>query len=414
MYYTRSMDSSPQKPAILSLQYYSFPDAMGGAWKLTHELNKRLVARGRRVVIITCKPDRGFPDRETIDGVEFDRISPAASKDPLRLWLAVRKRVKRYLAEGGPWIAHAHNPLVAALALTVKRYRKVPRVYHFHSSWYDEEKINLTESGGGGLGLAFRLNFIRWMEWACYRSAKSVLFLSEYTRRRFQDYYPFKKPRMRVIPGGVDTDLFKPVTVQGGTDALRQQLDLPQDRIILLTVRRLEARMGLDNLIAAVAEISGRSPELEFILLIAGKGSLAEKLQSQATLLGLDERVRFLGFVSEKQLPEYYAAADIFIMPSASIEGFGIATVEALAVGLPVLGTPVGGTTEILKSIDPVLLFRHATVESMADKIESVLKNPGSFLALKSACREEAVSRYSWELAADLMEEEFGLIWNTR
>ncbi|MCH8157742.1 MAG: glycosyltransferase family 4 protein, partial [Nitrospinae bacterium] len=255
---------------------------------------------------------------------------------------------------------------------------------------------------------------IRWLEWACYRSAKSVLFLNEYSRRRFLDYYPFKKPRMRVIPGGVDIEKFKPVTEEGGTDALRKQLGLPEDRMVLLTVRRLEARMGLDNLIAAVAEISNRSPECNFLLLIAGKGSLAEKLQSQATLLGLDDRVRFLGFVSDDQLPSYYNAADLFIMPSTSIEGFGLATAEALSAGLPVLGTPVGGTTEILQSIDPWLLFRHASVEAMADKIEEVIRDPRLILALKSRCRDEAVSRYSWEMVTEHVEQEFEMIWKNR
>ena len=57
---------------------------MGGAWKLTHEINKRLVERGRRVVLITCKPNNGLPDRETIDGVEFDRIPEMISKNPVR------------------------------------------------------------------------------------------------------------------------------------------------------------------------------------------------------------------------------------------------------------------------------------------------------------------------------------------
>lgn len=408
------MNSSSPKPAILSIQYYSFPDAVGGAWKLTHEINKRLVERGRRVVLLTCKPQNDLPDHEIIDGVEFDRIPVAISKDPLRLWWAVRKKVKHYLADGGSWIAHVHNPLVGAFALTAQAYRKIPKVYHFHSSWYDEEKIISAEAGHSGLGHFCRLNVIRWMEWICYRSAKSVLFLSEYTRRRFMDYYPFKKPRMRIVPGGVDANKFFPPENKDEINAIRKRLGMPEDYILLLTVRRLEARMGLDNLITAVAKIVTRSPELKFKLMIAGTGSLNEKLKSQATLLGLDDRIQFLDFVPEGLLPLYYAAADIFIMPTAFIEGFGLATVEALSAGLPVLGTPVGGTTEILKSIDPNLLFRHATAESMADKIESVLKNPDPIFSLKSKCRETAVENYSWDLATDRVEEEFDLTWKNR
>ena len=111
------MDSSPSKPSILSLQYYSFPDAMGGAWKVTHEINKRLVKNGRRVVLITCKPENDYYDKEIVDGVEFDRIPASISKDPIRLWRAVRKRIKHYLNSEGQWMVHIHNPLIGIFGL---------------------------------------------------------------------------------------------------------------------------------------------------------------------------------------------------------------------------------------------------------------------------------------------------------
>jgi len=408
------MDSTKEKPAILSLQYHSYPDAMGGAWNLTHAINKRLVARGYRVVLITCKPEEGFSDHEIIDGVEFHRIPRAISKDPIRLWYAIRKKIKQHLIEGEPWVAHVHNPLVGAFALTVKPYRKIPKVYHFHSSWYDEEKINLTEIHQGRIKLYGRLKIICWLEWACYRYSKSVLFLSEYTRKRFIEYFPFKKPRMRIIPGGADTTKFCPSENTNEVNEMRNKLGIPEGHKFLLTVRRLEARMGLDNLITAAAEIVHRSPELKFKLVIAGKGSLNDKLKSQATLSGLDDHIHFSGFVPDDLLPMYYAAADIFIMPTTFIEGFGIATVEALSSGLPVFGTPVGGTIEILGPIDKRLLFRDADAKSMAEKIEWFLKNPAQVFSLKSNCREEALKKYSWDLVTDRVEEELDLVWENK
>ena len=414
IYYVYMMNFSKEKPAILSLQYYSYPDAMGGAWNLTHEINKRLVERGHRVVIITCKPDDKYPDQEVINGVEFDRVSFAVSKDPIRLWHAIRRKVKHHLREEESWVAHVHHPLVGAFALTTKCYRQIPKIYHFHSSWYDEEKINLTETDQGKINLYFRLKIIRWLEWVCYRYSKSILFLSEYTRKRFLDYFPFKKPRMRIIPGGADTTKFYPSENSNELNAIRNRLGIPAGHKFLLTVRRLEARMGLDNLITAIAEIVNRSPELKFKLVIAGKGSLNDKLKSQATLSGLDDHIHFCGFVPDNLLPGYYAAADIFIMPTTFIEGFGIATVEALSSGLPVFGTPVGGTTEILESIDKKLLFRDADAKSMAEKIEWFLKNPDPIFALKSKCREEALQKYSWDLVTDRFEEELDLVWKRK
>ena len=408
------MDSIKVKPAILSLQYHSYPDAIGGAWNLTHEINRRLVKRGYRVVIITCKPGNDYPDQEAINGVEFDRIEFAVSKDPLRLWRAIRKKIKCYMKEEENWIAHVHHPLVGVFALTEKHYRKIPKIYHFHSSWYDEEEINLAETDQDAIKLYFRLKIIRWIEWLCYRYSKSILFLSEYTRKRFINYFPFKKPRMRIISGGTDTTKFCPLENSNESNELRSRLGIPEGHKFLLTVRRLEARMGLDNLIAAISEIVNRSPELKFKLVIAGKGSLDGKLKSQVTLSGLDHYIHFSGFVPDDSLPTYYGAADLFIMPTTFIEGFGIATVEALSAGLPVFGTPVGGTTEILESIDKRLLFKDAEAESMADKIEWFLKNPEPIFALKSKCREEALKKYSWDLATDRFEEELEVVWKSK
>jgi glycosyltransferase involved in cell wall biosynthesis len=408
------MDSKKEKPAILSLQYHSYPDAMGGAWNMTHAINKRLVARGYRVVLITCKPEETLLDREVVEGVEFDRISHVLSKNPIRLWFAIRKRIKKYLITGEPWVAHVHNPLVGAFALTIKKYRKIPKIYHFHSSWYDEEKINLTETNEVAINLYVRLKIIRWLEWVCYRCSKTILFLSGYTRKRFIDYFPFKKPRMRIIPGGADTGKFCPSENTNEINETRKKLGVPSGYKFLLTVRRLEARMGLDNLITAIAEIVNRNPELKFKLVIAGKGSLDKKLKSQVILSGLDGHIHFSGFVPDDLLPTYYAAADIFIMPTEFIEGFGIATVEALSSGLPVIGTPIGGTTEILESIDKKLLFKDEKAKSMAEKIEWFLKTPDYIFSLRSKCREEALKKYSWDLVTDRVEEELDLIWGKK
>ena len=405
------MNTSKEKPTILSLQYHSYPDAMGGAWNLTHEINKRLVKRGYRVVLITCKSEQHYPDNELIDGVEFHRISVAISKDPIRLWRAVRKKIKQHLIDEEPWLAHIHHPLMGFYALTIKQYRKIPKIYHFHSSWYDEEKINLTGMGNGEVNLYFRMAIIKLIEWACYRYSKSILFLSEYTRQRFIEYYPFKKPRMRIIPGGADTKKFCPSGSTYEINETRKKIGIPKGHKVLLTVRRLEARMGLDNLITAIAEIVHQNPKLKFKLVIAGKGSLNDKLKTQSMLSGVDDYIHFAGFVPDDLLPEYYAAADLFIMPTTFIEGFGIATVEALSTGLPVFGTPIGGTTEILQSIDKRLLFKDVDAKSMAEKIEQFLKDPDPILSLKSNCREEVLNKYSWDLVVGRIEEELELVW---
>ena len=129
--------------------------------------------------------------------------------------------------------------------------------------------------------------------------------------------------------------------------------------------------MGLDNLLGAMAVLKVRRPSA--LLLIGGAGSLRGALEAQSQALGLSEHVKFLGFVPDAELPRYYQAADVFVLPTRELEGFGLVTVEALACGTPVLGTPVGATPEILRALCPTLVFRGPTAALMAEDLEHFL-----------------------------------------
>ncbi len=412
------MDRDPMKRSLLSLQYYCLPDEVGGAWGLTHEVNKRLVARGWEVHLITCKPSDDLPDHEVIEGVHFHRIRVRDSKHIFNLWRAIKRNVNNICRQTSLSLIHIHNPLVGYLALLNPLLKTVPKVTHFHSSWLDEERINrqaAKPSSSGAklffhLKLACILRVIKFMEGRCFQSSRSILFLSEYSRGHFLKLYRKKKARLRVIPGGVDVNAFFPLKPDQDLAKLRQELKLPTDRPILLTVRRLEARMGLENLIGAMGQIVQRCPDLNFFLAMGGKGSLEKKLNALIEQNDLKDKIQLVGMIPRDVLPSYYRAADVFILPTLSIEGFGLVTIEALATGLPVLGTPVGGTVEILRGVDDSLLFPGTSVEAISLRIEKYLKNPKPFEALKSRCQERAVAHYSWDRVVDLIDEEFALV----
>lgn len=406
---------SKSKMGIVSLQFYSYPDEVGGAWKLTYEVNRRLVERGHRVYLITCKPTQDFPGYEVVDGIHYYRIGVEASKSVAGLIRESRRILNLILDQYPVHLAHIHNPLVEFAALATPRFWPIPKAYHFHSLWHDEEEINRRSPLDGReqsrwsfrLKLGARLNLIRLIEWTCFATARGVLFLSQYSKSRFEDFFPLKKPRLKIIPGGVDVEAFRPGAAGLSAMECRRRLELPLGGPLLLTVRRLAARMGLANLVSACALVARRNPRLEFLLAIVGKGPMLDQLNDQIRELGLQNRVRLVGSASTGKLSLYYEAADLFVLPSAALEGFGLATVEALACGLPVLGTPVGGTVEILNAIDPKLLLESATPEAIANGLETFLKNPQPFLDLKNRCRQEAVRKYGWETVVDSLEEEF-------
>lgn len=102
---------------------------------------------------------------------------------------------------------------------------------------------------------------------------------------------------------------------------VRKELDLPLDYPILFTVRRLVARMGLENLIVAMKQVVKQIPEV--LLLIGGKGYLEDSLHAMVRELNLESNIKFLGFIPDEKLPKYYQAANLFILPTMALEGFG-------------------------------------------------------------------------------------------
>jgi glycosyltransferase involved in cell wall biosynthesis len=223
-----------------------------------------------------------------------------------------------------------------------------------------------------------------------------VLALSEYTRGLMTQDYPEAASRLVRVTGGVDVDAFSPGE---GRNAARARLRLDGSGPLLVTVRRLEPRMGLEGLLAAVRDL-GR-PDLR--LVVGGVGSRREALERLARDLGVADRVHFAGLVPEEDLVDLYRAADLFVLPTVAYEGFGMVTLEALASGTPVIGTPVGATPELLEPLEPRLVADSASPADLSVAIERGLELATD--ELRARCREYAVARYSWDRVVDHWEE---------
>jgi len=186
-------------------------------------------------------------------------------------------------------------------------------------------------------------------------------------------------------------------------------MGLPEDKFILFTVRNLVPRMGLENLISAFEIVQNGRRDL--LLVIGGEGPLEMALRELARRCGVEDFVRFAGYIPDEDLPSYYQMADLFILPTIELEGFGLVTVEALASGLPVLGTPIGGTREILARLGPEYLFDDVTPESMATGILKALndwgKDSSTYKTISKTCRQVAEEHYSWDNHVSKLEDLF-------
>jgi len=246
----------------------------------------------------------------------------------------------------------------------------------------------------------------KYIEKAILRKSDRIVVLSQHTRDKLGKVYGLPASKVSIIPGGVDLEKFKP---SAHKPQIRADLNLPENRFILFTVRNLVPRMGLENLISALKIVLSESRNL--FLVIGGEGPLAPSLSKAVADCNLGEFVHFVGYISDENLPSYYQMADLFVLPTKELEGFGMVTLEALASGLPVLGTPVGGTKEILACLGPEFLFADETPASMAELILKAAKtwgkDPEAYDHISKKCRSVAERYYSWDAHIDQLEGLF-------
>jgi glycosyltransferase involved in cell wall biosynthesis len=188
-----------------------------------------------------------------------------------------------------------------------------------------------------------------------------------------------------LIPNGVDLAAFPPATPIPDDGPLR-----------LLCVARLIERKGQHHLIEAVKRLTDEG--IEVVLELVGTGDAQASNQAQAERLGIGERVIFAGYVPREQIARHYAAAHVFVLPSYN-EGMSVATLEAMAAGLPVVVTRTGGTDELVAEGVNGFTFAWADVARLTAHLRRLATDRAITRGMGAASRERA-ARFSWDVAA--------------
>ena len=316
----------------------------------------------------------------------------ASKRDPLRRRLgALRTAVERDLAGERYDLVAAHFALFAYPVL--KSIRSLPLVVHFHGPWAAESRAE-----GENL-LAVKAK--RALERRVYRRADRFIVLSEAFRSLLSREYRVDENRIRIVRGGVEVDRFDTgLTVEQA----RARLGWPQDRPVVFVVRRLARRMGLENLIAAMVRVRQRVPDA--LLMIAGSGPIRAELEDRIAAASMQDHIRLLGFVPDDDLPAAYRAADLSVVPTVALEGFGLITIESLAAGTPVLVTNVGGLPETVRELSEALIMPDAEVKTLAaylvDALTGTLTLPDA-----DACQAYVRARFDWSVIAARTREVY-------
>jgi len=380
------LESGGDPPAVFVVSEL-FPPDIGGSAVLLHEIYRRM--RDHRVAVLAdARPD-GPPARTCDPTLDVTR-RPLAT----RAWgladlrgtghhLAVAAAIRARTSRNGS-VVHCGRALPEGVAAWLSRRL-------FCGARY------ICWSHGEDVSVALTSRELTWVMRRVYHGAAAVIANSRHTRQSLLDL-GIPSDRVHVVYPGVDPNRFSPL-VDGR--AVRRRY-LGEGDTMLLTVGRLQRRKGHDLVIFALAEIADSTPGLRYV--IAGDGEERRRLERLVAERGLTRCVTFAGAVSDGELPAYFAACDVFLMPNrregADIEGFGIAFLEAAASGKPAIGGTTGGAPEAVEDGRTGVLVSGTDAHELAGAIVRLAGDPDARRRLGHAGRSRVLERFTWDRAA--------------
>jgi len=351
---------------------------LGGVESHVLTVSKELARRGHDVTVVTTRHDPAIPAEERLDGVRVVRVRPRA----ILLRTPVAPRIRGAIEGLRPDVIHAHSPppLSAHYASLVAQAHRIPFAVTYHCD------VELPTPFGRLIESLYR----RSRGAATLRRAGRVVVTTRTYAATSRAVWRF---RPTVIPNAVDHRRFTP-DVDGSE--VRPDLGIPEDRRIVLLVARVVPHKGIEHFIEAARYVPGA----EFV--IAGAGMSIEAMRRLARSLGVQDRVHLLGRISEDRLPKVYAAADVFVLPSVSrLEAFGIAALEAMATGKPVVVSDIPGLREVIEDGREGLLADPVNPQDLGRKINRLLIDSRLREEMGRRGREKVIASFSIDAVSD-------------
>jgi glycosyltransferase involved in cell wall biosynthesis len=385
---------------VLMLAEVSSQLVIGGAERVLREQLLGLSQLGHGVQAVVRSPTEEEPLQIVVDGISESRYTPLRGNAVAYVLTSIVRSIQAFDKERAgrfPDVVLIHQALAGLGPILMRKHFTSKWIYVCHSLAH-EEYATRNQAPNGYLSqamFALHSRFRFWIERLVIRRCLGVVVLSEFMKNRVMTSHQVPEERIHIIPGGADHHRFCPSSDRKG---VRSQLNFPEDTIILFTVRNLVPRMGLEALIHAIAELK---PKIHnFRVIVGGKGPLGSTLKELVQKLELSDIVRFEGFIPDEDLPRYFQAADLVLMPTQELEGFGLVTVEALACGTPVLGTPIGAIPEVLSLVDSSLIATACTSGALAEAITCLIRrireHPDNWLTLSRQARSVVEQHFTW------------------
>ncbi len=309
---------------------------VGGIQTVVYEQTRRLMKRNYDPYVVTNRINT--PKSYLVEGVRVECYESLNTGYRLGIPYTIPSVVSidtflKAIKSADIVHAHGHPYLTSLIAGKLAKHYNKPFVLTQHNTFIEYDNIFETVEQLNDLSVGK----------ATLKAADKIVAVSNATRQYVLSLGADPK-KVKVLHNGVDLAHFRPIP--GKREEMRKKLGISQNAIVVLTVRRIVYKNGIDTLIDAAKLAVRKNPYIVF--LIVGIGPNMANAQERINQLGLAKNVVFAGFVSSEELPFYYNTADFFVVPSKSGEGLPLVAEEAMACGLPVVATNVGGIGEIV------------------------------------------------------------------
>lgn len=372
----------------------------GGQNVYVREVAGHLAAAGHQVDVFTRRDAAQLP--ETVEVAQGFRVVhvPAGppewipKEDLLPLVPEMSEWIARWMSAHDYDLIHANFFMSGLVARDLRARLGIPYVVTFHALG----AVRRLHLGNADRFVADRVA----LEQAVMDDAATVVAECPQDVADLIRWYDIPRGRIATVPCGVDTRVFRPV----GRDLARLRRRWSPEEWIILHVGRMVPRKGVDTVIEALAQVVERGVETARLVVAGGcspdpdADPYIAKLRKLARRLGVGERVRFLGSVSHQSLPHLYGASDVFVT-TPWYEPFGITPLEAMACGLPVVGSNVGGIKFSVRDGETGYLVPPRTPSAVADRLIELHALPGLAASLAENARRRTEDLFTWSAVTE-------------
>lgn len=365
-------------------------------------LTEGLVKQGHKVVMITTTHPQGL-EKEIRAGVEIYYLKSAPAGVYSRQWWEGSVRQFNTLHRGESFDVVLGQSVSGWGYLKAKKQFGVPCAAIMHGTTFRDLKTRwaLVASPQDFLRflkeLAIRLQryVFRWLYW--FKKFDAIIAVSEAVRGSLIKNYFLDPQEVFTVYNGVEVRKLETTRPQRPrrSEVGRGNLKLETGKKTILYLGRIDRGKGLENLLEAVSNLASHISHLK--LLIVGSGPECDYLNDRSKELGLTDVVEFVGQVRYEETPKYYCEADVFVYPSEALEGLPMSVVEAMAAGLPVIASKVGGIPEAVTDGETGLLVEPGNVQELSAALTKLLTNDELRSEMGRRAREVAEEKFSQE-----------------